>query len=201
MAIKIKQNGVWQELALLEQMNILNIELQPSEWKENIGELNYMISIEVPGMSSAYSAIILFNSGQDGLEITAKCTAGALQFYCNTVPTETLEGNIIYSYIGEKVSIYYIGGLTNEDVSQVENQVLQKLPISVVKDGDNEYVEINKMRQLTKADFIRVGQDITVKYDLEGGITMQDSIHLDENDRPESGVSNGVTWTMTWTGF
>lgn len=201
MAINLKQNGIWHELGDLGQTNISNFEIQPSDWEENVQSLNYVASVDILGMTSTYSAIVLFDSGQDGLEITATCAAGAIYFYCASVPTKALSGNIIYSCSGQKTKIYYVGGLSAEDARQVEDQVIQRLPISVVKDGNAEYVQIEKMRQLTNAVFSRNGQNITINYTLEGGIEMQDSILLDVNDRPQSGVSNGVAWEISWNGF
>ena len=198
MSTKIKLNGVWQDIALSSQVGIADALLKTENWIEDINTGNFNFLVNIPGMTESYSAIVLFDANQDGVEITATCVKDGVQFNSNKRPSNNLNGDIIYTSKGAAATIYYIGGLTDNGVAAVIDQVIKQLPITV---DENGYASLENVRQMTYAKFTRNGQDITINYTLEGNGTMQDQIHLNENNYPVSGVSNGVAWTMDWEGF
>lgn len=198
MSTKIKLNGVWQDISLSSQVGIADALLKTENWAEDINTGSFKFLVNIPGMTESYSAIVLFDANQDGLEITAACVKDGVQFSSNQRPSNNLNGDIIYTSKGATATIYYIGGLTDNGVAAVIDQVIKQLPITV---DENGYTSLENVRQMTYAKFTRNGQDITINYTLEGNVTMQDQIHLNENNYPVSGVSNGVAWTMDWEGF
>lgn len=55
--------------------------------------------------------------------------------------------------------------------------------------------------QATDIQFIRDGQTVTVTTTMANGSTIADTINLDDNDYPVSGVFNGVACSIGWEGF
>lgn len=75
---------------------------------------------------------------------------------------------------------------------------IDKIPVTVADDG---YTDINGLRQLTNVSNVLDGQTITIAQTLQGGITVTDIIQLDENMFPISATSDGVEYTINWSGW
>jgi hypothetical protein len=77
-------------------------------------------------------------------------------------------------------------------------EAIDNLPIDVAEDG---YTDIAGLRHMTNASHALNGNTLTITQTLEGGVEVVDTVQLDENGFPSSGMSNGVSWTMGWEGF
>ena len=198
MAIKVKQGDTWHRINTQSKVSTLSFEISKDSWIENVGEQNFTTSISILGMTSKYSALILFDNNQNGMKITAKCEDDNLVFTIEELPEVVLKGSIIYFNSDSQVSIYYFGGLTDENAELIAQKVEEKLPIVI---DDQGYSQIQNIRQVTQAAFKREDNKVTVSYTLQGGKLLEDVINLDDSGRPASGMVNGVEWNIEWEGF
>lgn len=70
-----------------------------------------------------------------------------------------------------------------DKAEQVSNDIWQNLP------------------QMNSAKVVRNENTVTISMTLEGGISSQTVITLDDNDYPVSIVTDGVACAVTWEGF
>jgi hypothetical protein len=75
---------------------------------------------------------------------------------------------------------------------------IDALPIEIAEDG---YTDVTGLRHMTNLSSVLNGNTLTITQTLEGDIEFTDTIQFDENGMPSSGVSDGISWTMDWTGF
>lgn len=117
--------------------------------------------------------------------------------------------NITLSDFGVTVTseeINHVDGVTSNIQEQLNglstkeyvDESIDNLPISVDEDG---YTDITGLRRMTNTSNVLSGNTLTFIQTLEGGVQVVDTIQLDDNGMPSSGISDGVPWTMNWEGF
>ena len=91
-------------------------------------------------------------------------------------------------------------GISAEQAAQIQANAdaIANLPILVAEDG---YTEIKGLRQATAISVVRDGQTVTVTSTMQGGVTYQDVIALDQQDVPVSLTSNDLTCHLEFIGF
>jgi hypothetical protein len=97
---------------------------------------------------------------------------------------------------------HFIVKLNEHDTSETAHgnirETVDNLPISVTDDG---YTEITGLRHMTDISSELSGNTLTITQTYEGGTAVVDTIQLDENGVPVSGVLNGVECSMELLGF
>jgi hypothetical protein len=143
MAIGIKHDGVWHRVDLAGKMNTISFNIAPEDWIESADGKNFYFNYQIIGMLPSYSAIILFDFNQDGLNISAKCIADNLKFLVTKKPNAVLSGDIIYNNSGASAKVYFIGGMSDENINKATEKIASTLPIQRHEDG---YTDIENFR-------------------------------------------------------
>lgn len=169
------------------------------KWFWDEAKQKYYYPIEMFGITPDFSTIVLLKSAQENLFYGVECVQNSIKIFAQFIPTTDVQASIIYAPSGGQGALYFISNLTDTQVEDFIKEEIDALPIKTAQDG---YTDISNLRQVTKINVTREGQDIQIEYSLQGlGETIKDTIHLDDNDFPISGESNNVPWTATWVGF
>lgn len=119
------------------------------------------------------------DEGYDGL---SSVTVAAVLLQAKSVELRT-----------EDVYVQPDSGYTGLSIVKVDG-----VPMTVDEEG---YTDIYGLRQPTALSFVRNGNNVTLGITLEGGVTQESVMTLDEDGNGTTIVTDGVECTVSWEGF